>query len=231
MYIKEILHTKQAELYYRKTKLTPYNIFSIYIRLSQHSPCYTHGHSRIFCEYKISTPRKGILNQFSITRFMKYLRTIRICHASILTDQIYFGGHSSNISIAKCYNSYTLRKDFLSTRYHMIESSIIGSDIILTIYGLLTIRNIDTLIKHKVIEFFNNYSHIYIINNANGFLIGINIRCLSSFVETVINILPSWYNPSIAESGLYKTDQTLHRLVSFHYLLSSEYFTNHVFLY
>ncbi|MES2760838.1 MAG: indole-3-glycerol phosphate synthase TrpC [Bacteroidota bacterium] len=108
--------------------------------------------SGIIAEFKKQSPSAGIINKYlSVEKTSIGYMQAGASALSILTDKIFFGGCSEDLSTARKYNFCPiLRKDFIINEYQIIESKSIGADAILLIAAVLT--------KDEIIQF-TNFAH------------------------------------------------------------------------
>lgn len=151
--------------------------------------------SGIIAEFKRKSPSKGFINEHAEIQdvISKYAYN-QASAASILTDEIYFGGSVEDLYSARALNPNLalLRKDFIIDPYQVIEARAIGADAILLIATILD--------KEEVISF-TELAHaldmevileIHDKEELNKYhesvdIIGINNRDLKNFTTNIHN--------------------------------------------
>jgi indole-3-glycerol phosphate synthase len=168
----------------------------------------------IIAEFKRKSPSKGVINRVSDIEHV----TSGYCRygasgISVLTDNEFFGGSSSDLLHARAVCPVPiLRKDFIIDEYQIIESKAIGADAILLIAAALDKDRILQLarfawsIELQVLLEIHDPGEI---ETANEFIdiIGVNNRDLNTFrVDTKISIRMVGKIPEpfirISESGI-----------------------------
>ena len=141
---------------------------------------------------------------------------------SVLTDGPFFGGSTSDLSVARTFNYCPiLRKDFILDEYQVIEARSIGADAILLIAELLPPGRIAALAKlARALDL----EVLMETHSAEGLdklcddvtLCGINTRNLETFAihlevaEELVDRIPAGL-VKVAESGM-RTPEDVHRL-------------------
>jgi indole-3-glycerol phosphate synthase len=172
------------------------------------------GASGIIAEFKRKSPSKGIINDIQDTvPVVRGYADAGAAAISVLTEEKWFGGSADDLTAARLQvNIPLLRKDFITTEYHVIESKSIGADIILLIAALMTpeeTRSLATLAHslglQTLLEIHSTGEIAHITEHID--YIGVNNRNLKDFTvdtslsETLANALPGnkiW----VTESGL-----------------------------
>lgn len=141
--LDEIVQHKRGEVKERKS-LTP-------IKVLEQSPYFTRAcasmsqnirrkdKTGIIAEFKRKSPSKGVINAKAMvdvtTRGYEQAGASAL---SVLTDELYFGGRSEDLTIARQVNNCPIiRKDFTIDEYQIIEAKSIGADAILLIAAVL----------------------------------------------------------------------------------------------
>lgn len=169
----------------------------------------------IIAEIKRASPSKGTIQahidveQLSIG----YMRA-GASALSVLTDQKYFSGTTSDLEIARKFNYCPiLRKDFMLTEYQVIEAKSVGADCILLIAAALDPQKCKALAKlAKSLQMevlLEVHTQAEIESHASEYvdLIGVNNRNLHDFttdIETSIALadhIPDDFI-KISESGI-----------------------------
>jgi len=177
----------------------------------------------IIAEFKRKSPSKGIINSdASVAEVASGYFKEGASGVSVLTDTKYFGGSSTDLSLARENNMLPiLRKDFIVDEYQVIESKAYGADAILLIAAALTKREIHKLAqlahsiglevlfeihKPKELDLVNQYVDIIGVNNRN--LKTFDVNTDTSF--EIADKIPSGLI-KISESGL-SSPQVIKRL-------------------
>lgn len=147
---------------------------------------------------------------------------------SVLTDRKYFGGKMEYIHRVKSAVFIpVLRKDFIISRYQVIESYLAGADAILLIAGIVPRKTLASLYELAVelglsvlIELFSP-GHLKEIKGLNPGLVGVNARNLETMrvdlnrLEEIFPLLPP-DSLKVAESGVRSPDD-LHYIADLGY--------------
>lgn len=170
--------------------------------------------SGIIAEFKRKSPTKGLINAAAkiLEVTSGYMRE-GASGISILTDGQFFGGSSSDLSVA-CENNLfpLLRKDFIISEYQVIESKAIGADAILLIAAALKKNEVLTLAQlarslglevlleihdKKELDKLNQYINIIGVNNRNLKTFEVN----TEISENIADQIPPGFT-RISESGI-----------------------------
>ncbi len=113
------------------------------------------GTSGIIAEFKRRSPSKGIINdRVEPANITKGYAEGGASGLSVLTDNQYFGGSTTDFTNARNSNPTTplLRKDFIVDEYQLFESRLLNADVILLIAAVLTKSEISryTTIAHEL---------------------------------------------------------------------------------
>ena len=174
--------------------------------------------SGIIAEFKRKSPSKGTINEYvkvaDVT--LGYMQS-GASALSILTDKIFFGGSSDDLTKARKINYCPiLRKDFVVDEYQIIEAKSIGADAVLLIASILEKSEISKLTEFakslglEVIFEIHSKSEIDKMP-ANVDIIGVNNRNLDTFTVNInnsldlINYLPKEI-VKISESGIHSSE-------------------------
>lgn len=168
----------------------------------------------IIAEFKRKSPSKGIINRVSdIEQVTSGYCRYGASGISVLTDNEFFGGSSSDLSRARAVCPVPiLRKDFIIDEYQIIEARAIGADVILLIAAALDKNRILQLarfartIELQVLLEIHDPVEIETINEFIN-IIGVNNRDLNTFrVNTKISFEMAEKIPEqfvrISESGI-----------------------------
>jgi indole-3-glycerol phosphate synthase len=167
----------------------------------------------IIAEFKRKSPSKGIINDTAdvVVVTKAYTANGASC-LSVLTDEVFFGGSSTDLQKARVNNIPVLRKDFIIDEYQITEARSIGADVILLIAACLTperVKELALFAKSLQLEVLleihteEELQHIC----AETEIVGINNRDLKTFtVDINRSIELSKKIPAdkikIAESGI-----------------------------
>jgi indole-3-glycerol phosphate synthase len=100
----------------------------------------------IIAEFKRKSPSKGIINdKADVVEVTKAYADNGASCLSVLTDEIYFGGTSSDLIKARINEVPILRKDFIIDEYQITEAKSIGADVILLIAACLSPAEVQRL--------------------------------------------------------------------------------------
>lgn len=113
---------------------------------SFHEALETPGPS-IIGEFKRQSPSKGIINmRADIRQVAKGYQAAGVAAMSVLTDEEFFGGTSSDLQeVAGFLQIPLLRKDFIIDEYQVIEAKSAGAAAILLIAAILNKKEIEIL--------------------------------------------------------------------------------------
>jgi indole-3-glycerol phosphate synthase len=168
----------------------------------------------IIAEFKRKSPSKGIINLVSdIEQVTSGYCRYGASGISVLTDNEFFGGSSTDLSRARAVCPVPiLRKDFIINEYQIIEARAIGADVILLIAAALNKNRILQLarfarsIELQVLLEIHDSGEIETVNEFID-IIGVNNRDLNTFrVNTKISLEMAEKIPEqfvrISESGI-----------------------------
>ena len=192
----------------------------------------------IIAEFKRQSPGRGVINAYADVEQVSigYMQA-GASALSILTDTQYFGGKSTDLTLARKFNFCPiLMKDFIIDEYQIIEAKSIGADAILLIASILDVSDIKTFAQcahHLGLEVLlevHTKEELTVLGEASADIIGINNRNLDDHtVNTDTSLmLRSQISPdsiTISESGIHdaSTICTLSR-AGFNGFLIGEYF-------
>lgn len=183
----------------------------------------TNGASGIIAEFKRRSPSKGIINDKVLPEVVtKGYANAGASGLSVLTDQKYFGGKTSDLLIAREDNPHIpiLRKDFMVDKYQIYEARMLKADVILLIAAVLEKNSISdfTELAHElgmeVLLELHDESELEKIDERVD-MIGINNRNLKDFsvdMERSLSLLRKLPENmvKISESGLSDPETVNH---------------------
>jgi len=194
------------------------------------------GKTGIIAEFKRQSPSKGIINAIAgVEEVTKAYEQFGASGISVLTDQTFFGGSLTDLSIAVARTIPVLRKEFIVDEFQLIEAKAYGASVILLIAACLTAektKQLAVLAKslglEVLLELHDATELGHICEEVD--LVGINNRSLKSFEVNIEhslqlkNQLPK-NKLSIAESGIYDVETfKLLKKEGFDGFLMGEYF-------
>jgi indole-3-glycerol phosphate synthase len=251
--LSNIVQTKHQEVQGAKQQLSLAEIQATALKMLE-DPKYTrrnfvqalqyqHIHhpkkSAVIAEIKQASPSKGIIcKNFVVADIAKaYTKNHAAC-LSVLTDEIYFKGHSTYLMQAKnATHIPILRKDFIVDIYQIYQSYIMGADAILLIANILSLEQMLEFehIAHNlgmaVLPEVHDAQELTSAMQLKTPLVGINNRNLSTFdvnIQQTIDLLDAIQNTQkivITESGITSNiDVNLMRQNNVHTFLVGEAF-------
>lgn len=175
----------------------------------------------IIAEFKRKSPSKPSINLYAnIEEVSIAYMQAGASALSVLTDSIFFGGKSEDLTTARKYNFCPiLRKDFIVDEYQIIEARSIGADAILLIAEILTkdeVKHLSSLAHSLGLEVLLELHHESQIEKYHPDikLIGVNNRDLDTFTTDVnfskmlIDKLPKDVT-KVSESGIHNATTVL----------------------
>lgn len=167
----------------------------------------------IIAEFKRRSPSKGIINATATVKEVTNAYTqFGASGLSVLTDEQFFGGTTTDLLAARCNNIPILRKDFIVDSYQLEEAKAMGADVILLIAACLSVQEVNDLAVYakamglEVLLEIHNEAELEHIGTAID-MVGVNNRDLKTFtVDIERSIALAQQIPSdkikIAESGI-----------------------------
>jgi indole-3-glycerol phosphate synthase len=191
----------------------------------------------IIAEFKRKSPSKGMINEYAdIEKVSVGYMQAGASALSVLTDGKFFGGASSDLTIARKFNFCPiLRKDFIIDEYQIIEAKSIGADAVLLIAAILTPDEANRLAcfaKSLGMEVLLEIHEESELNRINQFteLVGVNNRNLKNFSVNIdhsiklADLIPEGFI-KVAESGISSTGTVIKLMENnFHGFLMGEKF-------
>ncbi len=143
----------------------------------------------IIAEFKRRSPSKSIINITAIVEEVAIgYENAGVSGMSVLTDEIYFGGTTDDLVIAReSCNLPLLRKDFVIDEYQLLEAKAYGADVILLIAAVLTrdeIKQFSEFAKSIGLEVLlevHNDEELQKAIMSNIDMLGVNNRNLKTF--------------------------------------------------
>ncbi|MFN8695703.1 MAG: indole-3-glycerol phosphate synthase TrpC [Burkholderiales bacterium] len=174
----------------------------------------------VIAEIKRKSPSAGSFradNEFDPAKFAASYAAHGAACLSVLTDEVYFGGHLTHVAAVRDACSLPiLRKDFVVDAYQLVEARAAGADAVLFIVDALPIdefRALEDLAESlglAVLVESHTEAQLHAALQLRTPLVGINNRDLTRFVtrlETTLELMP--HIPSarivVAESGVENT--------------------------
>lgn len=175
---------------------------------------------RIISEVKKASPSKGVIREnFDPVAIAQNYEKGGASAISILTEPHYFQGDLEYLAQIRRYVSIPLlRKDFIVTKYQILEALVYGADFILLIAAALSKSELKELLNYTrhlgmeaLVEIHDKTDLIKAVY-AGSDIIGINHRNLQTFemdMKLSYEIVPMIPNGKIivAESGIYEHEQ------------------------
>ena len=145
----------------------------------------------IIAEFKRQSPSKGVINGTADVAAVTaaYTQHGASC-LSVLTDNHFFGGTTSDLIKARVNNIPVLRKDFMIDEYQIVEAKAIGADVILLIAACLTPARVKELAEFakslhlEVLLEIHNEEELQHICEATE-IVGVNNRDLKTFTVDI----------------------------------------------
>ena len=145
----------------------------------------------IIAEFKRRSPSKGIINaNADVTAVTKCYTDNGAAGLSVLTDEHFFGGSTTDLENARVNNVPILRKDFIIDEYQVVEARAMGADVILLIAACLSPKRVNELAQFakslglEVLLELHNENELEHICAATE-IIGINNRDLKTFTVDI----------------------------------------------
>jgi indole-3-glycerol phosphate synthase len=171
----------------------------------------------VIAEYKTRSPSAGIINSDAIIEtVVENYAEYSAAGISILTDEMFFGGHLSDLEKAQFVEVPFLRKDFIVDEWQLFESKASGADAVLLIAACLSPAEVKQLaeIAHSLglevlLELHDLKELAHICSMID--MVGINNRNLGNFsvnLQHSVNMAEKLGNNfiKIAESGISSVD-------------------------
>jgi indole-3-glycerol phosphate synthase len=184
----------------------------------------------LIAEIKSKSPIKGVLCPYIDP--LKVAISYRVAGAtalSVLTEERFFGGRITDLSVGRVVDLPVLRKDFIFDEYQVLESRLFSADAILLIARILSEEQLTRLVKLSKSLFMDTLVEVYDKAELDKVLgspvaglidiIGINNRDLRTFKVNIrktvelINYIPHG-KIIICESGI-KTKKDIDMLKSY----------------
>jgi len=175
---------------------------------------------KIIAEVKKASPSKGIIREdFDPLSIAQAYERGGANALSVLTEPHYFQGNIEYLTGIRRYSSLPLlRKDFIVTKYQILEALVYGADFILLIAKALTRKELKELYEYalhlglEVLVEIHDKSDLVKAIFSGATIIGFNHRDLETFemdMELSKRLIPMIPNGKIivAESGLYNHEQ------------------------
>lgn len=191
----------------------PRDVFP-YLRATEDNPY------RIIAEVKKASPSKGVIREnFDPLQIAQNYEKAGASAISVLTEPHYFQGDLEYLAGIRRYVGIPLlRKDFIVTKYQILEAMVYGADFILLIAAALSKGELKELLAYTrhlgmeaLVEVHDKMDLVKAIY-AGSDIIGINHRNLQTFemnMKLSYELVPMIPNGKIivAESGIYEHSQ------------------------
>lgn len=156
------------------------------------------GQIKLIAEIKRRSPSKGFLAEIPDAKALGLGYEAAGAHAiSVLTEESGFGGSLTDLKeVSEAVQIPTLRKDFISNEYQILEAKAAGASMVLLILAQLEKKEFLELFEFAKIQGLeplvetHNSSEIEVAGESGARLIGINTRDLVTF-ETDIGLFES----------------------------------------
>ena len=173
------------------------------------------GKLSLIAELKRKSPSRGMLRErFDPVQLAQTMEKAGAAALSVLTDEVYFGGHLDFLRDAKSFTEIpVLRKDFVVDPYQVYEAAFYQADAVLLIMRILTedvlgecLQAADQVGLEALVEV-HSEADLKMALAAGAAVIGINHRDLTTFAldptlaEQLIPKIPAG-KVIVAESGL-----------------------------
>ena len=175
---------------------------------------------RIIAEVKKASPSKGIIREdFDPVVIAQSYSKNGASAISVLTEPHFFQGNLEYLTQIRRYtNVPLLRKDFIVTKYQVLEALVYGADFILLIAAALSRKELKELLEYslhlgmEVLVEVHDKPDLIKASFAGANIIGINHRNLKTFemdMSLSSKLIPLIPNGKIivAESGLHEQEQ------------------------
>ncbi|MBD3800793.1 MAG: indole-3-glycerol phosphate synthase TrpC [Campylobacterales bacterium] len=175
---------------------------------------------RIISEVKKASPSKGVIREdFDPVAIAQAYERGGANTISILTEPHYFQGSLDYLAQIRRYASIPLlRKDFIVSKYQLVEALVYGADFVLLIAKALSRKELKELLDYtrhlgmEALVEIHDKSDLTKAIFAGADIIGINHRNLETFemdMELSYKLIPLIPNNKIivAESGIYEHGQ------------------------
>ncbi len=175
---------------------------------------------RIIAEVKKASPSKGVIREdFDPLAIAQAYERGGASAISVLTEPFFFQGDLEYLAGIRRYVGIPLlRKDFIISKYQLVEALVYGADFVLLIAAALSKKELKELLNYTrhlgmeaLVEVHDKSDLIKAIW-AGAYIIGINHRNLQTFemdMELCYKLIPLIPNGKIivAESGIYEHGQ------------------------
>jgi len=145
----------------------------------------------IIAEFKRQSPSKGIINGTAdVVEVTAAYTTNGASCLSVLTDNYFFGGSSTDLLKARGNQIPILRKDFMIDEYQVLEARAMGADVILLIAACLTPQRVKELavyatsLQLEVLLEIHSEEELEHICDETA-IIGVNNRDLKTFTVDI----------------------------------------------
>jgi indole-3-glycerol phosphate synthase len=182
------------------------------------------GNIRIIAEVKKASPSAGVIrHDFDPVAIARIYEAHGAACISVLTDKPFFQGELGFLTaVRSAVEAPVLRKDFILTRYQILEARLAGADAVLLIAEILTPSELKRLLQEaralgmEALVELHDAENLPAVLESGASIIGVNNRDLRTFetrLELTIELAKSIPTDRclVSESGL-RTHEDVERL-------------------
>lgn len=153
------------------------------------------GNIRIIAEVKKASPSAGVIrHDFDPVAIARVYESHGAACISVLTDKPFFQGELGYLTaVRSAVETPVLRKDFILTRYQILEARLAGADAVLLIAEILTPNDLTRLLREaralgmEALVELHDAENLPTVLESGASIIGINNRDLRTF-ETKLEL-------------------------------------------
>jgi indole-3-glycerol phosphate synthase len=144
---------------------------------------------RIIAEVKKASPSAGVIREdFDPVAIARIYEAHGAACISVLTDKPFFQGELAYLTaVRSAVEAPVLRKDFILTRYQILEARLAGADAILLIAEILTPHELARLLREaralgmEALVELHDAENLAMVLDAGASIVGVNNRDLRTF--------------------------------------------------